>query len=1115
MKGDFSRGIAADPRVSRVLMQQGRVQLDADWNELAAVMENRTRTALADLLGHADPYGPAAVPSTGGGFEVVQLGGLFFDGTTCDEVPDAPSLHHTREFSIEGWINPSASGTIVARYDGAGEAGAFGEFSFAVDERGRLVFTRVLDAGTEPYGVATLVSTIALPFGAYTHVAAIFDGEQLALYAGGVFAGALVLGRGRHDRDVPFLVGARYENGARAGFFNGYIDGLTVWRCGRRHHRHHHHRDTGSAGAAEHARDALLYRLAPAGARTAAGPALAPRSFFVTGGRAYVGGTPCERAACAPLTALAGAEIGTRYLVYLEVWERLVTAAEDPSLLDPALGGIDTSAVVRTEAQVRVAPYAQARQRFANGDARGHAAFAHPAATAIESNQLVRVEVHHAGFPDPSAVTTGDPRIIPATTLANGQLGISVTPDPGWSGGQQLRAVVASSSGLAPGPLLTVQRALGGGAYAVDVALPADARGVVPVADVKWSGDNGSTAFAIASAGENAYTIADPLERGVALAPGDYVELVDDADVCAGRPGVLCSVVGVDTDDPGSVVVTVDGRAPFAGGPGALMRKWDAFDASVAGVEQTSPVAAVQTVKPLALGGGALAAGVEVSFTDGEYRTGDYWWAAMRVNVDGVWGWPLDANGAPLALAPAGVERRYAPLALVTLHGTERASIRDLRAVFAPLTDDDDPLAHDDEQLDTAADGADGAAAHGETERSDRSEEDARDDDAHGRERGEEVLEEGDEFVVRRTHGRHHEPDHHHHHDRHRELPHGALVLTRHERSPEGYRFDGAVVVQRQRDPHWSDDGVQAPARGPAVAAELGGYVYTYIEDTGDLWRYDPRTGDDERRWQRCAPLPEQPRTSPALVALGGRLYVIGGFDARGYPSARCDEFDPGSGDGGAWNPCPRMNVARAAFGAAVVDGHIVVAGGVRRTWLFGWRYASRSVETYVPGDFRWTPRPPLPQRRESCAAMGVGTGVFLVGGVTGPVWVRAGRAGARVDVLFPFEGGWQRRAPLRRARCNARLALVDDALIVVAGATAGGELAPVERYPLCGEGGENVASLELRSPGVAAVGGTVFALAGESSSGSPNATARCEISAPLYVHRREHRDDEHDEPAG
>ena len=52
MKGDFSRD-TFDPTkdFSRVLMQQGRVQLDADWNEQAAILLHYLRTLAADLIG--------------------------------------------------------------------------------------------------------------------------------------------------------------------------------------------------------------------------------------------------------------------------------------------------------------------------------------------------------------------------------------------------------------------------------------------------------------------------------------------------------------------------------------------------------------------------------------------------------------------------------------------------------------------------------------------------------------------------------------------------------------------------------------------------------------------------------------------------------------------------------------------------------------------------------------------------------------------------------------------------------------------------------------------------------------------------------------------------------
>src|SRR3712207_2875540 len=59
MKGDFSRD-TFDPlkHFTRVLMQQGRVQLDADWNEQTALLWHYIRALSADLIGpHGGPEG--------------------------------------------------------------------------------------------------------------------------------------------------------------------------------------------------------------------------------------------------------------------------------------------------------------------------------------------------------------------------------------------------------------------------------------------------------------------------------------------------------------------------------------------------------------------------------------------------------------------------------------------------------------------------------------------------------------------------------------------------------------------------------------------------------------------------------------------------------------------------------------------------------------------------------------------------------------------------------------------------------------------------------------------------------------------------------------------------
>ena len=66
MKGDFSRQ-TFDPtkHYNSVLMQQGRVQLDADWNEQQAIHRYRTETGAYDIIGYS------GAPAQNPGFEIV------------------------------------------------------------------------------------------------------------------------------------------------------------------------------------------------------------------------------------------------------------------------------------------------------------------------------------------------------------------------------------------------------------------------------------------------------------------------------------------------------------------------------------------------------------------------------------------------------------------------------------------------------------------------------------------------------------------------------------------------------------------------------------------------------------------------------------------------------------------------------------------------------------------------------------------------------------------------------------------------------------------------------------------------------------------------------------
>lgn len=92
MKGDFTR-FTHDPtdRYTAVLKQQGRVDLDADWNEQVAIQQYLERTEAKDVIG------PCGAPRTGGGFEIIDTtetegqpdleisaGRMYVDGILCE-----------------------------------------------------------------------------------------------------------------------------------------------------------------------------------------------------------------------------------------------------------------------------------------------------------------------------------------------------------------------------------------------------------------------------------------------------------------------------------------------------------------------------------------------------------------------------------------------------------------------------------------------------------------------------------------------------------------------------------------------------------------------------------------------------------------------------------------------------------------------------------------------------------------------------------------------------------------------------------------------------------------------------------------------------------------------
>ncbi|MEB3222823.1 MAG: kelch repeat-containing protein [Candidatus Sericytochromatia bacterium] len=185
-----------------------------------------------------------------------------------------------------------------------------------------------------------------------------------------------------------------------------------------------------------------------------------------------------------------------------------------------------------------------------------------------------------------------------------------------------------------------------------------------------------------------------------------------------------------------------------------------------------------------------------------------------------------------------------------------------------------------------------------------------------------------------------------------------------------------------------------AAAVGDAIHL-VGGFDEAGLLSTAVL-SYAP--GTDTWASGTLPPLPE-PRAGASAVALGGALYVLGGLDANGTTAQglviRPADASP------AWGLIPPSPTARFGAGAVALAGKVYLIGGA-----FGDNFnsvLSNAVEVYDPGAGTWSLRPPLSQRR-SFPAVGVVDGAVVVAGglLSSIAFLEAGMPVATVERLQP-----------------------------------------------------------------------------------------------------------------
>jgi N-acetylneuraminic acid mutarotase len=257
------------------------------------------------------------------------------------------------------------------------------------------------------------------------------------------------------------------------------------------------------------------------------------------------------------------------------------------------------------------------------------------------------------------------------------------------------------------------------------------------------------------------------------------------------------------------------------------------------------------------------------------------------------------------------------------------------------------------------------------------------------------------------------------------------------------YRYDGAA-------PAWTTMRQMAlPAHHIAVTA-MGGKIYVFggfvrpsafiaWQPIANAWEYDPQKDS----WRALAPLP-RPRGSAQAVAVGGKIYVIGGAcsNARDNPAAPIlrgspahtvvgyvDEYDAATD---SWRPRSPMPTPRNHYLAAEVGGKIYAVNGRIGAVFVTMSDVIDLVEEYDPATDQWTLKGRTPTNRGDVAGGAFNGRIYVTGGEYQDTQRKM--SFWAVEAFNPAANTWDALPHLQVARHGCAAAFMGNQLHVVGG---------------------------------------------------------------------------------
>lgn len=278
-----------------------------------------------------------------------------------------------------------------------------------------------------------------------------------------------------------------------------------------------------------------------------------------------------------------------------------------------------------------------------------------------------------------------------------------------------------------------------------------------------------------------------------------------------------------------------------------------------------------------------------------------------------------------------------------------------------------------------------------------------------------------------------------------------AVVATAASAAPSAWETRAPMPLPRTE--------VSAAVVGSEIVV-LGGFTI----DRGASRRVDAYSPARDS-WRRLPDLPVGVHHAMAVGARG-KPYVLGGYTVAGATLRAAFVLERR-----VWRALPRMPFPRAAAGAGVAGGRIVVAGGIGEG-----RRLARNALAFDLRTRRWSVVPG-PTPREHLGVTSLSGTVYAVGGRT---------AGLDTNLLHfesfqPGDRRWRRLQPVPDPRGGTGAAAVAGRVISVGGEEPDGTIEEVLEYRIAERRWVRLANLPTprHGVGVAALGGRVYVIGG------------------------------------